>query len=68
MINIWFSIELYGNLNYINDLKSVDLIQKTVWINYNILFWILVLNSIYILILTINRYFISKKRFNQRLY
>jgi|UPI00064637AC hypothetical protein len=62
ILNIWFSFELNGNLNYINGLKNVDLIQKTVWINYNIAIWVLVINSIYILVLTINKNFVSLKK------
>ena len=62
ILDIWFSFELDGNLNYINGLKNVDLIQKTVWINYNIAIWILVINSIYILVLTIKNFFSLKKK------
>lgn len=61
ILNIWFSFGLEDNLNYINGLKNVDFIQKTVWINYNIAIWILVINSIYILVLTIKN-FVSLKR------
>ena len=62
ILDIWFLFELDGNLNYINGLENVDLIKKTVWINYNILIWILVINSIYILVLTIDRNFVSLKK------
>ncbi|MCS3868099.1 hypothetical protein J3D55_001015 [Chryseobacterium ginsenosidimutans] len=62
ILDIWFSFELHGNLNYINGLKNVDLIQKTIWINYNIAVWILVINSIYILVLTIKNFVSLKKK------
>lgn len=62
ILDIWFSFELDGNLNYINGLKNVDLIQKTVWINYNVAIWILAINAVYILVLTINKNFVPLKK------
>ncbi|KPH11247.1 hypothetical protein [Chryseobacterium sp. ERMR1:04] len=62
ILDIWFSFGLEGNLNYINGLKNVDLIQKTVWINYNVAIWILAINAVYILVLTINKNFVPLKK------
>lgn len=59
ILNIWWIINLTDN-NYIKNLKNVDLIQKHIWIENNITFWILVFNTIFIVILGLKYFYLHK--------
>ncbi|MFC6268356.1 hypothetical protein [Frigoriflavimonas asaccharolytica] len=56
VVDLWWSFQIVGSLNYIRNLDEIDLIQKEVWINFNIIIWLLIINSIFLLILFL-RYF-----------
>lgn len=53
LVNIWFLINLSDSYQYDFTTKNIDLILKNVWINFGITKGLLILNSIYILLLTV---------------
>lgn len=58
VLNIWLIINLIDNY-YIKNLKNIDLIQKQIWIENNITIWILIINTIFIVILALKYFYFN---------
>ena len=62
VFDVGYILNLVKSFSYLNHIRdNVELVQKEIWINYNITIWLIIVNSIYISILTIKSYRKLKK-------
>ncbi len=62
ILNFWYVFDLVKGFEYLNEIRNnADLLHKYICININITVWLIVINSIYVLILTLKKFFRFKK-------
>lgn len=62
ILNIWWIINLIldWDVKNLENLKNIGLIQKQIWIENNITFWVLTINTIFIVILAFKCFYFNK--------
>lgn len=53
-VNFWYVLDLVRGLSYIRDIRAnAGLLEKYIYINFNLTIWIIICNSFYILLLSL---------------